>query len=69
MAGEVGLPQIVHPGALQLGIAPQKTARLDDVERHVQTGPEPDQGSGVLWDVRFIEGEAHGLTLSNYYSN
>jgi hypothetical protein len=54
---EVG--SIVEDGALEPPVIDQETARLDQIDSHPQTRREPQQGSSVLRNVRFEQGEAH----------
>ena len=68
MCCEKGLPrgvsadrkvlEIIKDGALEAPFAERKTAGLNQVDLHPKTGGEPQQGGGVLWYVRFEQGEA-----------
>jgi hypothetical protein len=55
--------EIVHAGALELWVAEEKAARLDDIDRNAETSAEPQQGPGILRDIGFVERKTHGFEI------
>lgn len=56
--GEVRMGQIVEPAASQFALREDETGGVDDVDMYPQTGPEPQQGAGILRDIG-LKGEVH----------
>ena len=59
MARHIDLIEIIHAGPAQPFVREGKTAGLYDIHADAHAGPESQNGSGVLRDIRLIEGEAH----------
>lgn len=59
MAGDSRQVVIIHAGAAHALIVKRIAARLDNMQRRVHAGGEPDQAAGVLRDVGLEEGEVH----------
>src|SRR5438309_6514648 len=55
---------VVHRRAADALVVDRKAARLDDVERCLETGGQSDEGTQVLRNVGLEEGEAHGVFYS-----
>ena len=63
MAPQRDTLEIIHPGALELGVGPDEAARLDQVAGNAKTGGKAQHGAGVLRNVGLIEREAHGVSI------
>src|SRR5437868_63436 len=64
MLDHFGLVEIVEGAALEGLRREGEARRMDDVDRNAEAGAEPEQGAGVLRDVRLIEGELTGMARS-----
>jgi hypothetical protein len=51
--------RVIEDGALEPPVIEQETARLDQIDRHPKTRREPQQGPGILRNIRFEQGETH----------
>ena len=55
------LIEVVHAGAAKGTVGSREARRLDDMRLGAEAGAQPQHGAGVLRDVRFVEGKAHGM--------
>ena len=56
MLDQIGARQIIHSGAFEVAVGEREAGRMDDVDRHAETGAETQDGAGVLRDVRLEKG-------------
>jgi hypothetical protein len=63
MTAEIEISCIIEDGAPEPPVVEQKTARLDQIDSHSETSRQPQQGSGVLWNVGFEQGETQNDLL------
>ncbi len=52
-----GPVEIVHAGAPQPAVRQRKTGRMDDVDRHGETGAQAQDGAGIGGDVGLVKGK------------
>lgn len=65
MPGERDPIEIVHAGAAEGPVGGRKAGRLDDMGVEPKAGREPQNGPGVLWNIRLEQGDTHGSALSD----
>jgi hypothetical protein len=57
--------EVVHSSPAKMPVADRKTCRLDDVGLDAQARAEPENRSGILWNIRLEESNTHsGTALS-----
>jgi hypothetical protein len=54
--------RIIEDGALEPPVIEQETARLDQIDGHPKARREPQQGSGVLRNVRLEQSKTHATS-------
>jgi hypothetical protein len=59
MAAENEIGRVIEDGALEPPVIEQETARLDQIDGYPEARREPQQGPGVLRNVRFEQRETH----------
>ena len=64
---DLGQFHIVEPRPPKPCLAEEETAGLDDVDRNVETCAEADDRRRVLGNIRFEQGKAHYLLLTNQW--
>src|SRR5271155_6096490 len=57
--------EIVHAGAAKSSVGRREAGRLDDMGLDCETGTEPQNRSGILRNVGFVESDTHGLDGTN----
>ncbi len=62
MTAENQIGRIVEDGALEPPVIEQKPARLDQIDGHPETRRKPQQGPGVLRNIRFEQSETHTIS-------
>lgn len=60
---DLDMGEVVECRALEGTICHVEARRPDQVHRHPETGRQSQDRPSVLWNVRLVEGEAHGLRL------
>src|SRR4029077_10345596 len=53
---DVDVLQIVEASATQRPVGHVKTRRADDLDGRAQAGRQAQDGAGILWNVRLVEG-------------
>ena len=61
MTAEIGMLEIIHAGAAEIAVREQKAARLDHIDPHPQTGPQPHQATCILWNIGLIQCQTHQI--------
>ena len=56
---ERDLIEIIHPGAAEGAVRGRKPRRLDDMRLDPEAGCHPQDGAGILRNIRLIERDAH----------
>ena len=59
VADDVDLVEIVHAGAAERPVGDRETGRLDDVRLDSEARAQPQDGTGVLGNIRLVEGDPH----------
>jgi hypothetical protein len=59
MADDLGLIEVVEPGPAKSGIAEEEATRLNDIDRNIEAGRQPDERGCVLRDVGLEQGDTH----------
>jgi hypothetical protein len=54
--------RIIEDGALEPPVIEQETARLDQIDGHPKARREPQQGPGVLRNVRLEQSKTHATS-------
>src|SRR5271170_549120 len=57
--------EIVHAGAAKSSVGRREAGRLDDMGLDCETSTEPQNRSGILRNVGFVESDTHGLDGTN----
>jgi hypothetical protein len=60
MPGERDPIEIVHAGAAEGPVGRRKAGRFDDMGVEPKAGRKPQNGPGVLWNIRLEQGDTHG---------
>lgn len=56
-----GRIEIIHPGPAQAAVAEDEAAGLDDLDRQIQAGGEPQQRADILRNIGLEQGEGEGF--------
>jgi len=59
VAGERNLIEVIHAGAPEGAVRNWEPGRLNDMRRNAQAGAEPQNCTGVLGNIRLIEGDLY----------
>ena len=60
MPDKVGLGAVIHCHPAQTPVIEYKSAGFDHVDRHAEARGNAENSAGILRDVGFIQGDAHG---------
>lgn len=67
MAANIGMGEIIEPGAPEVAVARVKPCGFDKIDRHAKAGAEPEQGARILRNVRLVERQADRRPASGFF--